>query len=528
MRTLLAPAVLALSISAAPVWAAQTYGLVIGVDEYAHIPDLEGAVNDAVDIADALGGLNADVTTLLNTAASRDAILSAWRTIATGMQEGDQLVVSFAGHGSNEPEHYAGNEADGRDETLLLSGFSPYGEGAGERIRDDEIAKLIALSPPNSVIFIADACHSGTLSRSIKPALGYRYFAHGKLENDPLPPPPPRTPVADGREDVTLFLAAVDDSEKVPEFLIDGKPRGALSYSFASGLRGGADANGDRALTKGEIEEYVRRKVRSVSQGFQSPQVAPAGQTDTVVFALDRGVDRVPASDIFAMPFEDLPVLTVSHNGGAAGALLLEGVDGIALQPEGAAADMMIDLRDGDIRSMVGDVIRDVGAVPPEKFSEVIQITVDKMRVAAALQAAAGTSALQIRFGDGDRNYKADEILDVAVKGRATPHVALFNIASTGGLSLLYPIRDATAGIMDPATLPAAQDLALSLQITPPFGADHVVAFQTETDPAALLELLNGADGTTDIRAFWDGLRTRLGPQASPQVAVFPFHSVPD
>ena len=42
--------------SAAPVSAeaSKTVALVIGIDEYEHISDLSGAVNDAVDIAEAV------------------------------------------------------------------------------------------------------------------------------------------------------------------------------------------------------------------------------------------------------------------------------------------------------------------------------------------------------------------------------------------------------------------------------------------------------------------------------------------
>ncbi|MDA8747900.1 caspase family protein, partial [Litoreibacter sp.] len=219
---------LVLATAPVPALAGKIYGLVIGVDEYQFITDLNGAVNDARDIADALGGLGAEVTILLDGAASRRAVMREWRRIATEMLPDDQLIVTYAGHGSNEPEAVKGSEQDGRDETLLLAGFSPYGAAAGERIRDDEIADLLDLSEPGQVIFVADACHSGTLSRNLAPSLGFRYVAVDGIKNDPLPPPPARVAERETRDQTALFLAAADDSEKTPEFLIDGKPRGAL------------------------------------------------------------------------------------------------------------------------------------------------------------------------------------------------------------------------------------------------------------------------------------------------------------
>ncbi|MEO0692186.1 MAG: caspase family protein [Pseudomonadota bacterium] len=523
-----------------PAFAAtRTFGLVIGIDNYDHISDLDGAVNDALDIADALTGIGAEVTVLLNHDASRDAILSNWRSLADKVGPGDRLVVSYAGHGSNEPEHYPGNEDDGRDETLILSGFSPYGADAGERIRDDEIAELIALTPDTQIIIVADACHSGTLSRNVRPILGYRYVSPTEMENDPLPPPPPATPASDGREDVALFLAAVDDANKVPEFLIDGKPRGALSYSFASGIRGGADADGNGDITKAEIEEYVRRKVRDVSQGIQTPQVSPSGRVDSVLFALGSGDTPQTVPVIIPGPGDDLPTTTaqpgdafdalppivLAHDGGAPAEALLRDLDGVRLIDAPANADLVLSLRDGTIRSMVGDVIREIGPQAPVAFFDAVQATTDKARVTRALRQIASDSAFEVGFTDGDKTYRGGDIVTVEVMGRQTQHVALMNIASTGEVAYLYPVSDPSLGINDPATLPPANPLALPLRVGAPYGADHILAFETEGPAADLITALQAADGSTDLRALWATLSAALAEPDAPRVAVFPFHS---
>ncbi|MEM9477395.1 MAG: caspase family protein [Pseudomonadota bacterium] len=515
---------------------ARTFGLVIGIDNYDHIPDLDGAVNDARDIADALTGIGADVTMLLNEDASRAAILSTWRALAEKVGPDDRLVVSYAGHGSNEPEHHPGNEEDGRDETLILSGYSPYGTDAGERIRDDEIAELIALTPDAQIIIVADACHSGTLSRNVRPILGYRYVSPGEMENDPLPPPPPATPVSDGREDVALFLAAVDDANKVPEFLIDGKPRGALSYSFASGIRGGADADGNGDITKAEIEEYVRRKVRDVSQGIQNPQVWPPGRVDNVLFALGSGaapqpvpaispdsVDQQPAQP--GTPFEALPPIVLAHDGGAPAQALLADLEGVSLVEAPANADLVLSLRDGTIRSMVGDVIREIGPRSPADFRAAVQATADKARVTRALRQFAGAATLEVGFADGDRTYRGGDIVTVEVSGRQTLHVALMNIASTGEVTYLYPIRDPALGLNDPTTLSPTDPLGLPLQVGAPFGADHVLAMETEGPATDLIAALQATDGSADIRALWNTLSAAMAQENGTRIAVFPFHS---
>lgn len=501
--------------------AGKLYGLVIGIDDYRHVTDLKGAVNDASDVADALTGLGAEVVTLLDGRATRDAVLGEWRRLATGLGPDDQLIVSYAGHGTNEPERIAGNEADGRDETLILSGFAPYGAAARERILDDEIAELIALTRQGQTIFVADACHSGTLSRNTAPALGFRYVSVGRIEADPLPPPPPRTVAREGREKTALFLGASDDSEKTPEFLIDGAPRGALSYAFAAGLRGAADADGDRVLTKGEIETFVRRQVRNISQGSQRPQVAPAGEGDRVILALPKN-DPEPAAPAnpLSIAFADLPAVTVSHNGGAEGDRLLGGIGGTRLVPPDVAADMRVDLAGGTILSMVGDVVRRFDPARPGDAASAVQASADKLRLTTALSELA--SDLTVAFAGGDRVYRAGEVVTIEVTGRRASGLLLFNMAPDGGISALYPLSE----LGDPVSLPAGDRVALPVQVRPPFGADHVIAIEVAA-PYEHLHPLISIPGAS-AAGFWEAFRNlaRTTPEP-PRIAVFPFHSVP-
>ena len=527
MRGLLLSGLLTTALAAGPVGAAETYGLVIGIDDYDHIPDLQGAVNDARDIAAALEDMDAEVTLLLDAEASRDAILSAWRDIAAKVERGDRFVISYAGHGSNEPAAHPETEADGLDENFLLAGFAPSGADAAERIRDDEIATLLALTPEAQVIFVADACHSGTVSRNISPVLGYRYVENGVLSDDPLPPPPPPPGGrSEGREDVALFLAAVDETAKVPEFLIDGRPRGALSYAFARGLRGAADADRDADLTKEELAFYVRRSVRQISQGVQAPQVSPAGRGSEVLFSLRSGGTSSLSEDIFSLGFDALPRLTLAHDGDAGTDLVLGRLDGIDLVGPGEAATLIYDSRAGALRSMVGDVIRVVGPAGQDGFAEITQTVIDKMRIANALGQAGERHALAVTFAAGDKTYAAGDRVDVRVTQRMTDHLALFAISSDGSMSFLYPVQDPQAGISDPLSIPPEDTLELMLQVTPPFGADHLIAFETANDSPDLRAALAAAERSGDLRAFWDLLRgAAVYMTEPPAVAIFPFYT---
>lgn len=485
-----------LVVSGLPAWAQRSFALVIGIDDYAYVPDLHGAVNDALDIADALEGLGAEVTLLTDAEATRAAILGAWEDILLRAAPGDLLVISFAGHGSNEPEHVAGSEEDGRDENFLLAGFAPRGRAAAERIRDDEIAELLQRSADLEVIFVADACHSGTVTRDLDPVLGYRYVTPEGIAEDPLPPPPPAGEATD--DGVALFLAAVNEAEKVPEVIIDGVPRGALSYAFASGIRGEGDIDGDGTLTKGELEAHVRRTVRLRSDGVQLPQSRPAGQEARPLMAV-RGAQPAPQTrPLIERPFAELPKLSVAGEwDGVAGVVV---GDGANLRRTGGA-----------IRSAVGDPV----AYAPTRAEA--QSVADKHRLVIGLGALAHPT-LEIVFDAGDRMYRDGESLVIETLGRRTGYITLFNLGSDGTIAYLYPLSDPAAGLDDPEQTVASDRISLLVEVGAPFGADHVVALETEGRPDALRRQIAAMSGSRDMAKLWDVLR-RSGARAT----VFPF-----
>lgn len=510
-------ALLAMTQLAAPA-KAEIRALVIGIDSYDHIPSLDGAVNDARDLAETLHALGAEVTLLLDREASRERIMEEWRRNAEATDSDDLFFISYAGHGSNEPEFWPDNEFDGRDETLLLSGFAPSGADAAARIRDDEIADLLALSPRENTILIADACHAGTLSRSVRPVLGYRYYAHGKIVDDPLPPPPAKTPKNEGRGDLGMFLAAVDETAKVPEFLIDGEPRGALSYAMAKALRGEADSDGDKALTVGEIETYVRRTIRNISHGLQRPQISRLSDNTRVLVSLEnRSGNETSASpdparedprSVWETAFDDLPEVTVAPGPRAQSSLG---------SPRSATAPDVSIESDGTIRSGIGDVL----GIAAD--AETRQRILDKVRMINHLSSLQGASLLDVYFTAGDKTYREGETIEVSVTGRESAYITLFNIAADGEVSLLYPYP----AFDDPESIDPGQDLRLPLGVQPPVGADHVFAIETASAPQALRAIVAAADGSRDTRAFWEDLRAIMGTEAdTARVAIFPFFTV--
>lgn len=266
-----------LSLINVPANAANIYGIVIGVDEYKNFQSLDGAVNDAKVVADALKAVGSkQVITLLNGKASREGIKKAWKEVTTQAKPGDTVLLTYAGHGSQLPERVKGTEADGLDEFYVLGNFNTSGKSTYERIVDDDLQEWFSKRPDLNIILVSDSCHSGTMTRGYKTSkLKYRKVQVKSISNDALPLPE-NAEVIDEQKTrlahVTSF-SGVPDNEEVPEVAINNQLHGAMSWYFAQGIRGEADDNNDGVVSLSELKSYLIEKVRMTTEGQQHPQI---------------------------------------------------------------------------------------------------------------------------------------------------------------------------------------------------------------------------------------------------------------
>jgi hypothetical protein len=488
---------------------AKTYALVVGIDRYAHITPLQGAVNDAVDIASALSTLNPEeLVILLDEKATRDAVLSTWRGFLEAAEAGDTIIVTFAGHGASEPAAYPESEDDGRDETFLLAGFQTVGPGAAERIRDDEVAALISARPEIEHILVADSCHSGTAIRSTQFDIGYRFFNHEGIADDPLPPPPPpdlnRTQDdADPGLNNSVFFAAVGDDELAPEINIDGKIRGALSYAFAQGLRGEADRDADGVVTKGELETHIRRQVKVLLDGRQKPRVSPVGLIKKPLFSLNSVLEDTEG--VFSGPFADLEEVPVAI-AGAQTVFTADMLSGALPAASATNSGIVVDFDAEEIRSANGDLLRSLSREVGYDWRRQTQAIVDKMRIVKAVSEKSVKSRIDVVFPFGDTLYFEDDTLSILITGRSTPHVTILNLSAEGRLQWLYPRYapiDADSGFSDPPQIDPNSPITFDAYVTPPFGSEHIIVIETETPHDAIRRAAKRFDGTDKLQLFW-------------------------
>ncbi|MFN6339480.1 MAG: caspase domain-containing protein [Cyanobacteriota bacterium] len=136
--------------------------LCIGINDYPGTEnDLLGCVNDANDWATTLTARGFTVNKLLDSQATKAAMMDAFGQLIGSAQSGDTVAITFSGHGTLAPDT-SGDEIDGYDEALC-----PYDIQDGQVVLDDEIHQLFSQRAAGvRLILISDSCHSGTITRN--------------------------------------------------------------------------------------------------------------------------------------------------------------------------------------------------------------------------------------------------------------------------------------------------------------------------------------------------------------------------
>ena len=498
---------LALMTICAPAAEAKSlYGLVIGINDYlGEKNDLEGALNDANDIAAGLEAAKAKrIVKLLDQDASKDAILSNYNALVAEAQPGDTLVVSFSGHGSQEPEPPDRHgEADGKNENLLLANYATKGPGSKERILDDEIFEWLKVADGKGVhvVLAVDSCHSGTMTRGIGAGdpVRYRNADLGPITDDQLDFPPPEYASATEADFKTVtFVGATTDDKLVPEVRIEGQWRGALSWAFARALEGHGDRNHDGVLTEFELISYLVPAVHAWVESQQTPQVLPLRPEETPLF----DVGKPPETQLVAsndtggdaggplVRKATLDPLQVSISGGD---VSLEGLAFVENASDAGSADLIFDAGSGKLDSRVGGVVAeglDADSVKP---------VIAKFAVLKWLRLQSAEAGVDAKVVSGDQRYKPGEKVKVEMGQPAHPFLTLFNMPPDGKVEFFLPSAD------DPVT--SAKDWRTGKPFSsefkvdqPPYGAEHLVAIYTDEPLDGLVQVM--PDMTTGEKAL--------------------------
>lgn len=230
--------------------------VLVGIDKYQEPRlRLNYARSDALRLAAALrekrGGYYASVSvaTLLDEAASSEAILKALAAAVDNARPHDTVLFSFAGHGLRADDgHYY----------ITSSGFRSS-DMTGTGLAWSKIAEIVARAKAR-VIVVLDSCHSG--------ATGSEGVAANDQAADGL---------LKGSHAPVLVFAAAKGRQYSYEDQAGRPPQwggGVFTYALVKALSGDwrkADTNGNGVLEVSEIYRAVKSTVVGATKGSQTP-----------------------------------------------------------------------------------------------------------------------------------------------------------------------------------------------------------------------------------------------------------------
>lgn len=116
-----------------------------------------------------------DISTLVNTQATKAGIVNAFNSLIARSQAGDIIYIHFSGHGQKMTD-LNGDEGDGYDEAWIpYDAFLKYcDKDTGDKhLCDDEIAGFLTrlrakVGKNGEIAVVVDACHSGSSTREVE------------------------------------------------------------------------------------------------------------------------------------------------------------------------------------------------------------------------------------------------------------------------------------------------------------------------------------------------------------------------
>jgi hypothetical protein len=237
----------------------KTYGIVIGVADYANHPKLNFADKDALEfylyLTKASHTDEKKVFIFLNQEATREKIAEKFYRIVNQARPGDRVFIYFSGHGDIEQLYTS-------DNFFLLLGNS-CAKNYMTRPNDlldkgffDRYIQLLIVKRVR-VIFICDACHAGSL---IGGEAGRIRNSEGFMRS--------------WKNEIKLLSCQSDQYSQ--EGTKWGGGRSLFSFYLILGIEGLADKDGDGRVSVSELQDYLDSKVVAAAKDFnlsQQPEI---------------------------------------------------------------------------------------------------------------------------------------------------------------------------------------------------------------------------------------------------------------
>jgi hypothetical protein len=466
--------------------------LIIGINDYRYVRQLKGAVADAQDIEGALRRTGVgDVTVLIDARADRASIFSSINRLLARSGPRDLVILSLAGHGAQEPEKVRGSQPDGVDNVFLLAGFENTSTGSRERILGAEFNHFIKQFEARGahVLFIADTCFGGGMTRDIDPRseeMSFRQVASYRLSADSLQPVATTADelMTEVDFDRTVFLAAVDRRTKAPEVQIPGIPmlRGALSYAVARAIEG--DTRGDRTTTLKDFFGNIRQVVYQLSNQRQNIVATASPRLNITKDVVFRSVTiREPTSPLQAgvveTPRKERPIKIAALDGKAGHFTgLLQRESPFEVVTPGDHPDLIWDPSSRDVLAW-GDVV--TAGIDPRD----LPIVIDRAAAIRELKRMATNEPQSIKIAPDDSLHHRSNTVSIQMSDVAQRALILVNIAGDGTVQMLYPDGN------DDRIIRTAE-LEYKVRVREPFGSDQLIVVTSRQPMTELENALHG------------------------------------
>jgi hypothetical protein len=221
------------------------FALIAGVATYQHMPSLKYTDDDAYQLYAFLkspeGGAIPDdhIKVMIDDAVTRQSLLEQLHELAAKADENDVVLLYLSGHGL--------------DGAYVPSDFDGY----KNHVTYEDILEVLDESAAQHKLFIADACHSGSmLAQARSPynvALEHFYSAYNTVKGGTA------VMMSSKKEEVSLEYS--------------GLRQGIFSHFLIKGLKGPADIDGSGLITVSELYQYIYKGVKEYTANAQNPVI---------------------------------------------------------------------------------------------------------------------------------------------------------------------------------------------------------------------------------------------------------------
>jgi hypothetical protein len=260
----------------------------------ASVPTLQGCVNDAVAVADALRRLPGfdPPTVLTNDQATHDALLARIDAAAKVVAPGDLFVLHYSGHGMKGGYGPTGQPDPDANATSWILYDRPLSHA-------ELYARWGSFARGVRILVLSDSCHSGAAIRSLGVGGGYAErgldrFARLQVLRNLRGVEAPRVNASTPSAALLLISGCQVEETSLDTTDSRGKPHGLFSSTLLDVWNNGG-FTGDYVTFHHQVAQQTNARSRQLDRSHpQNPNFFPLGDpVDTAIFSLSSPPFRV-------------------------------------------------------------------------------------------------------------------------------------------------------------------------------------------------------------------------------------------